>query len=340
KAYRKMGVRILELEKIYRQHDGRFIDLLGAVRNNTIDEEGLRLLNSRVVDGKGRDHGGAIFLTALNSEADAINSRRLSELSGKARLYRASVSGAFDEKACPADGLLELKAGAQVMLLNNDSLGRWVNGTIGTVAGMDEEFVQVKLEDGSVEEVEFFTWQMFRFDFDAKARRIVSEPVGTFTQLPLMLAWAVTIHKSQGKTFDRAVIDAGRAFAAGQVYVALSRLRTLEGMKLARPLKRSHVRVDWRVVQFLTSHSYSISEAALPLEAKVEMIGRAIVERQRIEMVYLKGSDVKSKRTVRPLEVGEMEYAERPFLGMLATCELRGEERVFRVDRILEMRVV
>lgn len=339
-AYPQMGVRILELEKIYRQHDDRFIDLLSAVRNNTIDGKGLTLLNSRVVQGPAEDEGGAIFLTALNSEADAINEERLSKLAGKGRNYRASLSGDFDEKSCPADLLLRLKDGAQVMLLNNDALGRWVNGTIGRVVRMGEESVQVELEDGSVEEVEPYAWQMFRFDLDAKARRIVSEPVGTFTQLPLMLAWAVTIHKSQGKTFDRAVIDAGRAFAAGQVYVALSRLRSLEGMKLARPLKKSHVRVDWRVIKFLTSHSYALSEAAMPLDLKVQTIEKAIRERQRIEIVYLKGTDMKSRRVVRPLEVGDMEYSDRPFLGMLATCELRGEERVFRVDRILEMRVV
>lgn len=339
KAYAPMGVRLLELEKIYRQHDDRFIELLGAVRNNTIDEAGLKALNGRVVVGPPQEAQGSIWLTALNREADAINGDRLAKLPGKARAYQASVEGDFDEKSCPADRVVGLKNDAQVMLLNNDAHGRWVNGTVGTVVGMGAESVQVQLEGGAVEEIEPCTWQMFRFDLDAKAGRIVSEPVGTFTQLPLMLAWAVTIHKSQGKTFDRAVIDAGSAFAAGQVYVALSRLRTLDGMTLARPLKKSHVRVDWRVVRFLTSHHYALSERAMPIEEKVAMIEEAIRDRQRLEIVYLKGSDEKSKRIIRPLEVGEMEFAERPFLGVLATCELRGDERVFRVDRILEMKV-
>lgn len=340
KVYPQMGVEVLELEKIYRQRDDAFIELLGMVRNNTIDDAGLALLNSRVVAEQEGDSDGVICLTALNREADVINDERLERLKGRARSFAAEVSGDFDAKAYPAGDEIQLKTGAQVMLLNNDSLGRWVNGTIGTIAGMGEESVTVELPDGSREEVEPYTWRMFRFDLDRASKRIISEPTGTYTQLPVMLAWAVTIHKSQGKTFDRAVIDAGSAFASGQVYVALSRLRTLDGMRLARPLKKSHVRVDWRVVRFMTSHHYALSEKAMPLERKVALIEEAIRERRRLEIVYLKGSDVKSRRVVLPLEVGEMEYAGRVFPGMLATCMLRREERVFRVDRILEMKVM
>ncbi len=338
KAYEKMDVMMLELEKVYRQHDDAFIEILNAVRNNTIDEAGLALLNSRVSHAGKSD--GAIYLTALNREADEINEQKLSMLKGKAREFEAAVSGNFEEKSYPADRVMRLKVGAQVMLLNNDSFGRWVNGTIGTIVGMDDETIGVELPDGSVEMVEPYTWRMFRFDLDEKSKRIVSEAVGNFTQLPVMLAWAVTIHKSQGKTFDSAVIDAGRAFAAGQVYVALSRLRTLEGMTLARPLKKSHVRVDWRVVKFLTSHHYALSEKAMPLDEKIAMIEEAIKERQLLDIVYLKSNDVKSRRVIRPLEVGEMWYGDWSFTGLRGECKLRGEERNFRVDRILSMKVV
>ncbi|MBN1283291.1 MAG: AAA family ATPase [Proteobacteria bacterium] len=337
-AYPEMGVEILELEKIYRQHDDEFIAILNAVRNNTIDEAGIAELNGRVINGKDAD--GSIYLTALNREADEINEEKLAKLKGRARGFEASVSGSFDEKSYPADRVIRLKRSAQVMLLNNDSLGRWINGTIGTVVGMDGESVSVKLADGSVVDVVPHTWRMFRFDMDHKSKRIISEPVGKFTQLPVMLAWAVTIHKSQGKTFDSAVIDAGRAFAAGQVYVALSRLRTIEGMRLARPLKKSHVRVDWRVVKFLTAHRYTISERQMPLDEKVAMIEGAIRERRKLEIVYLKSSDVKSRRVIRPLEVGEMFYGDWTFLGVRGVCDLRGEERNFRVDRILDMKAV
>lgn len=340
RAYPRMEVQVLELEKIYRQHDDDFIDLLGAVRNNTLDDAGLAVLNSRVVPASSGDGEGTMYLTALNREAEAINRQRLARLKGAAVEFEAEVSGSFDEKAYPADQVVRLKPGAQVMLLNNDSLGRWINGTVGKVTGMGAESITVQIQDGSRETVRPHTWKMFRFDFDRAAKRIVSEPVGSFTQLPVMLAWAVTIHKSQGRTFDSAVIDAGRAFAAGQVYVALSRLRTLEGMRLARPLKRSHVRVDWRVVKFLTSHHYAVSEQEMPLGDKVAMIQEAVREGRKMEILYLKASDVKSRRVVLPLEVGEMEYSGYPFLGMRAGCVLRGGKRVFRVDRILEMKLV
>jgi hypothetical protein len=334
KVYPEMDVSILELEKIYRQHDDVFIDLLGAVRNNTIDASGLSLLNSRVSKRPFEESDGAIYLTALNVEADRINAERLGSLAGRRRSYEACVSGSFDERSSPSDEVISLKKGARVMLLNNDSLGRWVNGTVGKVVDMATESIEVELCDGSVHEIEPYTWQMFKFGLNAKSGLIVSESVGKFTQLPVMLAWAVTIHKSQGKTFDSAVIDAGRAFAAGQVYVALSRLRTLEGMRLACPLKKTHVRVDWRVVKFLTSHRYAISDKKLPVDKKVEIIEEAIKERQKLEIVYLKANDTKSRRVIRPLE------DEWEFLGVTAVCELRGEERNFRVDRILEMKVL
>jgi ATP-dependent DNA helicase PIF1 len=250
------------------------------------------------------------------------------------------VSGKFDKKSYPASETLSLKVGAQVMLLNNDSQGRWINGTIGEVVGMAEESVKVKLADGKVEEVEPFTWDMYRFDLGDDGRSIVSRSVGKFTQLPLMLAWAVTIHKSQGKTFDSAVIDVGRAFAPGQVYVALSRLRSLDGIVLKTRLKKGHVRVDYRVVDFLTNHHYRLSEEHMPLEEKIAMIEGAIEEGLPLEITYLKASDVRSTRVIKPLEVGEMEYAGRTFIGVMATCQLRGEERVFRVDRILSLTVI
>ncbi|MFA4874602.1 MAG: AAA family ATPase [bacterium] len=340
KAYEKMGAVLLELEKVYRQHDDAFIELLNAVRNNTIDDAGIMRLNARVSRAGTACDDGSIYLTALNREADEINEQRLSRLKGRTREYEASVSGSFDEKSSPADRAIRLKVGAQVMLLNNDSLGRWVNGTIGTIVGMGEESISVQLQDGGIEEVEPYTWRMFHFDLDEKSKKIVSEAAGNFTQLPVMLAWAVTIHKSQGKTFDSAVIDAGRAFAAGQVYVALSRLRTMEGMTLARPLRKSHVRVDWRVVNFLTSHRYAVSEEELPLEQKVAMIEEAIREKRRLEIVYLKSNDVESRRVIRPFDCGDMDYEGWTFPGVRASCALRGEERVFRVDRILKMKIV
>lgn len=340
KVFPKMDAQLLELEKIYRQSDNKFVELLNAVRNNTIDDDGIEFFNRTCVGRDFSDGENCIHLTSLNRDADEINNERLLKLSGKSYEFDADISGSFNEKSYPADSVVRLKSGAQVMLLNNDQLGRWINGTIGTVVGIGKESVNVKLDDGVVHEVEPHTWQMFHFGLDEKSKKIVSEAVGKFTQIPIMLAWAVTIHKSQGKTFDRATIDVGRAFSAGQVYVALSRLRTIDGMALFRPLKKSHVRVDWRVVKFLTSHHYAISDKAIPLDQKIKIIEQTIEDGEALEILYLKASDVKSKRVIKPLQVGKMEYLGKPFLGLRALCSLSHEERTFRVDRILEMKKI
>ena len=165
-----------------------------------------------------------------------------------------------------------------------------------------------------------------------------SQTIGKFTQYPIMLAWAVTIHKSQGKTFDKVIIDIGRgAFAHGQVYVALSRCTCLDGIILKRPIKKEHIWMDWNVVRFLTKCQYDKSEEALSLEEKIDLIRKAIVEDQPLEIVYLKPNNEKSERIVWPHEVGEMEYRGKKYIGMRAFCNARNDERTFRVDRILKL---
>jgi hypothetical protein len=156
-----------------------------------------------------------------------------------------------------------------------------------------------------------------------------------------MLAWAVTIHKSQGKTFDRVVVDLERGtFAHGQLYVALSRCTSFEGLVLKKPVKKSHIWMDWRVVKFLTGYQYAKSDAALSLKDKVAMIEEAIRDCRDLEITYLKAQDEKSQRTITPHTVGEMEYLGKTYIGVEAYCHARRDTRVFRVDRILEMRVV
>jgi ATP-dependent DNA helicase PIF1 len=162
-----------------------------------------------------------------------------------------------------------------------------------------------------------------------------------FTQYPLMLAWAVTIHKGQGKTFDKVIIDIGSGtFAHGQMYVALSRCTTLEGIVLKKPALKKHIWTNYQVMDFLTKFQYSKAEAAYPVDGKIAIIRKAIQNEQLLEIVYLKPSDEKTTRVVRPEAVGEMEYRGRKYLGMRAFCLTRKEERVFRIDRILEMRKI
>ena len=228
------------------------------------------------------------------------------------------------------------------MLLNNDSSERWVNGSLGQVQkiahGENGEFeVSVRLHDSNrVAKVTPHTWELIRYTL--QDGQISAEAVGRFTQLPFRLAWAVTIHKSQGKTFDHVLIDLERgAFTTGQTYVALSRCTSFEGIVLRREVRESSIRADWRVQQFLTGHRYRISEETLPLKDKIRFIRNAIEEGLDISMTYLKPDDTESQRVVTPISIGRMTYQEKPFDGMRAHCALRGAERTFRIDRILKM---
>lgn len=342
---RKMG--FIELEKIYRQRDEHFISLLNAIRNNSITDEMLRVLNKRVhALPRGKDGAFRVHLTTTNLMAAEINARHLRELNAKIFSYEAEVSGDFDQRSYPADLELQVAAGAQVMLLNNDSEGRWVNGSIGKIEEIKHdkrgniEAICVCLQGGAAEEVLPHSWELFHYRFNEDTFSIETETAGTFKQFPLKLAWAITIHKSQGKTFDKVAIDMGNgAFACGQTYVALSRCTTLEGITLKRPIKKSDVRLDWNIVEFLTKYQYALSERDLPFEEKMLVIERAIREKSCLDIVYLKTNDEKSRRRIRPICVGKKEYLGKSFIGLDAYCMKRKEDRVFRIDRMLEIKI-
>ncbi len=334
----------IELEKVYRQSDAAFIGLLNAIRNRSIDEEQVALLNSRLDPAFSPPDGEFyITLTSTNDLAAARNREKLASLSGRTRRYEGLVEGEFDRRSFPTEEALELKKGAQVMLLANDRRGRYVNGTIGRVAKItkvpdEDDVVTVELPDGDEVDLSPNTWELFRFQYDSEADRIEAESVGSFTQYPLRLAWAVTIHKSQGKTFDRVVVDIGRgAFAHGQVYVALSRCTSFEGLVLRTPIRKSHIWMDWRIVRFLTRFQYKKAEEALPAADKRALLLEAIRDGRELEIVYLKPDDTKSRRRIRPESVEKMEYHGKTFEGVRAFCHKRGACRTFRVDRILEI---
>ncbi len=270
RALQDVELELVELEKVYRQTDPVFLDILGAIRDGTVTDEHLAVLNRRhVPDFEPGPDELYVQLTTTNQLAQATNRAQLAKLRGRLHVFEGVLQGEFGGDHAPAPLRLELKAGAQVMMVNNDPEGRWVNGTLARVVEVvdapDEPVVVVELEGGAQAEVVRYTWELF--SFYVQDGQLRSRVVGRYTQLPLTLAWAVTIHKSQGKTFDRVVIDVGRgAFAPGQVYVALSRCRTLEGIVLKRPIRRKHVWVDYRIVRFLTRFQYEKAEKSLPLE--------------------------------------------------------------------------
>lgn len=331
-------LHFIELEKVYRQKDAEFIELLNAIRNNSITAEQLGILNGRVNLNCSQDDAGYIYLTTTNDAARKVNHEKLSALTTKLFTYSAAVAGNFDGRLAPADMELSLKAGAQVMFLNNNADGLWVNGTIGAVEDIDEQEIIVRTQDGYQVSVEPYKWTLYRYIFEKETKRLLQENIGSFIQYPLNLAWAVTIHKSQGKSFDRVIIDLGRGtFAHGQAYVALSRCRTFSGMVLAAPLKKGHIIMDGKVVAFLTQFQYAASEGRCPLDEKIQFIEGAIRDKRPVHITYLKPNDEKSRRTVKPSYVGEMEYQGKRYIGMEGYCMQRQETRVFRVDRILEI---
>lgn len=255
-------MQFIELEKVYRQRDDRFLNILNAIRNNTASEEDLDAINERYIPDFNDDKGFYIYLTTTNDLADSINATRLAELKDKEYRYHSLIEGDFHIKDLPTGLEINIKIGAQVMLLNNDSMGRWINGSIGKVTGIEKtkgepDAIHVELQDGEIVDVWPYTWGMYEFHYDKKSGLVVSDVVGTFTQYPLKLAWAVTIHKGQGMTFEKVIIDIGRGtFSHGQLYVALSRCTSLEGIVLKKPIAKKHIFMDWRVVDFVTKYQY------------------------------------------------------------------------------------
>ncbi len=229
--------------------------MLNAVRHGRVTKDIADRLNE--VGARRPMNEDAITLATRNDTVNRINSAALAKLGGRLQTAKAEISGDFGRGAYPADETLQLKVGAQVMFLRNDTGQgdgpRWVNGTIGTVTKIDAN-VRVEV-DGQEWEVEPAIWEKFRYSYDAGTKKLTKDVAAEFTQFPLRLAWAVTIHKSQGKTYDSAIVDLGaRAFSPGQTYVALSRITALEGLYLTRPLRPADIMVDREVERFLREH--------------------------------------------------------------------------------------
>ena len=343
-CFENLDPEFVELEKIYRQKDQRFIELLNSIRNNTVTEQQLKELNRRVQPGfEPKTSDFFIYLTTLNKMAGQKNETELEKLKTKMATFAGKMKGEFDAKYLPCEPVLKLKAGAQVMLVNNDSAGRWVNGTVGKIIGIDKpkkgnDIVIVQLPNGENVGVEPHTWNIFELAYNPISRALESRTIGSFTQYPVKLAWAITIHKSQGKTFEKTVIDIGNGtFSHGQTYVALSRCTSLDGIVLKKPIQKKHVLMDWKIVQFLTKYQYALSDKKMPLQEKTRLLEQAAKNKTPIEITYLKNSDQKSKRTIQPTFVGQLDYQGKKFLGVDAYCFSRQDNRVFRIDRILEI---
>ena len=267
-VFRELRPVYIELDHVFRQTNMDFVEILNQVRNNALTQDSLQVLNMRYQPDfePTKQEEYYITLSTHNSKVDAINNREMEALGSKAYSYQAKVKDTFPESMFPMEMTLRLKVGARVMFIKNDSSQEklYYNGKIGVVTSLTKEEIKVKCEDGTEVDVHSETWENIRYHSDMGSDTITPEVIGTFTHFPLRLAWAITIHKAQGLTFDRVVIDAADAFAAGQVYVALSRCRSLEGVVLLTPIP-SRALTNAREVLYFTSNQSDIQTIATQL---------------------------------------------------------------------------
>lgn len=333
-AFRSMSLEVVELTKIYRQSDETFINLLNSIRRNAISPDELNLLNSRL-NNRHNKEDFYINLTTTNKLADTTNQNELASLDGVLYSAQAVVDGTFSPDYYPTAEKLDFKLGSQVMFLNNDAKNRWVNGSVGHIEDIKFSndkirYVRVRLQnDYKLVDVFPYTWEVYKYTLEGK--EIISEVIGSFTQYPFRLAWAVTIHKSQGKTFDRVTIDIGSGtFATGQLYVALSRCTSFDGICLTKPLRREHILTDSRINEFMLSYC---SAAGLSDTDKASLISAAIPLRRKLEISYRKTDKSLSRRVIVPLRINKDG-------NLLAFCTQRGQQRSFCLSRIESIKTV
>jgi ATP-dependent DNA helicase PIF1 len=251
KSIKNAGLKIYELSNIFRQKDPEFKKILNSIRSGDLTESGIKVLNLRTSVKK--PESGYITLAGHNATVSTINHKKLAELPGGEKTYEAEIWGSITESSFPTEKMLRLKVGAQVMMLKNDiqKPRRWVNGTLGVITKLGDDIVKVSV-DGVEHTVPPATWDKVQYDYNHEIRELIKKPVSSFKQLPIRLAWAITIHKSQGQTYQSVAIDlSDGAFAHGQTYVALSRCVSLEGLYLESPIKRQDVIVDPDIVEFM-----------------------------------------------------------------------------------------
>lgn len=263
-ALKSMKYSCIELKNVYRQTDRHFIDILNHARDCTLTSQDISDLNARYVPGfSPKPEDGYIRLMTHNRQVDYVNETELEKLDSKPYTFVAAVTGTFPEESYPTADSLTLKKGAQVMFIKNDPERRFINGTLGEVKSIDKNSIAVRLAElGMIIDVEPMEWQNIRYQFDEESKEISSKQIGRFKQYPLKAAWAITVHKSQGLTFDKAIIDVHAAFSPGQAYVALSRCRTLDGLVLSSPVSASVFMRDNAVDAYMNYISRPVEELA------------------------------------------------------------------------------
>lgn len=280
-VWKEAEFKIYELTQVFRQKDPVFQDMLNALRDGSMTDEQIAQLNARC--GVTVPSEGTVTLAPTNALVTTINERRLEQLKGKARLYTATITGQMKKSTFPTEEHVRLKAGAQVVLLKNDKDGRWVNGTVGKVEKLFDDHIDVRVND-LVYSLERETWEEITYSYDHETQKVETQVASSFTQYPLRLAWALTIHKSQGQTYESVALDLTTAtFAPGQLYVALSRCTSLEGLYLKMPVKRAHIIVEPKVIAFMSRRETIITAAQEVVETLLETVSVPPIHHDEIE---------------------------------------------------------
>lgn len=296
-SYQDAYFTTYELSKIYRQSDPLFIGILNNVRTGSVTKEDIESLNENT--GSRIPNESAIKLVTTNALARSINSTELSKIPGEAKLYRGVITGDFKEDQIPTEIELFLKEGARIMLLNNEPNRRWVNGDIGTIIEIGQGIVKVKFDDNTYDDIPINEWDNVRFIFDEEKKKILPEVVGKFIQLPIKLAWAVTIHKSQGMTYENVHIDFGNGtFAPGQAYVALSRCTSLDGLTFETPMRIDDILVDTDVKAFMEGRYSDIGKDAISSLTDVQVQA----ENNHTEKIEIKSTEQFDKSDINKLK--------------------------------------
>ena len=324
-VFSSLGLIPIELRKIYRQNSSEFISMLDRIRVNHATTADLRLLNSLVEDiSEKTDDEFVVTLATRRDTVDAINDEHMEALESEEFVFNGEISGTYPDNDLPTQKDLSLKVGAQVIFIKNDYDGRWVNGSLGIVTHLDENEVKVTLEDGNEYDVEKESWQNILYSYDDKEKKVVEDVQGVFTQYPVKPAWALTVHKSQGLTFNRTIIDfSGGAFSSGQTYVALSRCTSLEGITLLKPLSERDIIVNSAVVEFSKrfNDQQQISNAMREAEA-LKLFKNASDAFRRRDFRTCVNEFIRAEQIIH---VTEKESVKR----LIATklCELSGKEK-------------
>lgn len=319
-ALKSMKYSCIELKNVYRQTDGHFIDILNHARDCTLTSQDISDLNARYIPGfSPKPEDGYIRLMTHNRQVDYVNETELEKLDNKPYTFVAAVTGTFPEESYPTANSLTLKKGAQVMFIKNDPERRFINGTLGEVKSIDKNSIAVRLaESGTVIDVEPVEWQNIRYQFDEESKEISSKQIGRFKQYPLKAAWAITVHKSQGLTFDKAIIDVHAAFSPGQAYVALSRCRTLDGLVLSSPVSASVFMRDNAVDAYMNYISRPVEELAFSscyeyfeYEKKPEQEAVAPVKKVKVNQEKPKKVNKEEPRDDTGKKLSTFEYSYR-----------------------------